>query len=783
MSIGPRLIGVIALFGLALAGRLGWDAAQAWRLSGTADAHQAMNATSARLNTVAGALAMERGLTNGALADPKSVSEETRTAIAARRASIDAALGSAMEGDPQAEALRPAYGRLVALRTQVDDTLAGRPAVPLTPALWFAGATAAIDAVVALRRGIDSRTSVSDEIGLLTTLRDRLADASEFAGRERGSLNGMIAGGGKPGPAQLVALGAIGGRIDGDWATILPLLDAASPSVRQRALDARRAWLETFGPTRQAVLGAAVQGAAWPITAKEWWGAASASIDALLAAQDETGRAIEGALDRERLQSRTTLAITLAVLLLAAVIGGGAFIFIQRGIVRPIVRAIGIVDELASGNLDVVVPAPRGRDEIAKLVMATAHFRDSARRARDMAAEQEALRAEAEAARVSAIREIGGMIEDVSGEAIAGVLGMSREMQALAEQVQASVTTITTGTGDVALESDSSRRSADAAAAGAGELSQAIREVAQQMERAAVATRAAVGRVDETRKVFDALSVGVAEIGEVAGLIREIAGRTNLLALNATIEAARAGEAGRGFAVVAGEVKALAQETSRSTERISQRLTYITDVNRQAAAMMGQVIGAVSELDSIATSVAAAIEEQSMATAGIADSVAIASSATRRVSSLLAGVDEESRRSKDATVDMTRLTASVATGVTDLKGALVRMMRERVAELDRRRFKRAPVNIAARIDHLGRSMHGEVINLSEGGVAFRAREATSLTAGMSVRLDTTGLPPVSARVVRVEGATVHLAFEPGTELEREALAGRIAAVSTRGLAA
>ena len=184
MSIGPRLIGVIALFGLALAGRLGWDAAQAWRLSGTADAHQAMNATSARLNTVAGALAMERGLTNGALADPKSVSEETRTAIAARRASIDAALGSAMEGDPQAEALRPAYGRLVALRTQVDDTLAGRPAVPLTPALWFAGATAAIDAVVALRRGIDSRTSVSDEIGLLTTLRDRLADASEFAGRE-----------------------------------------------------------------------------------------------------------------------------------------------------------------------------------------------------------------------------------------------------------------------------------------------------------------------------------------------------------------------------------------------------------------------------------------------------------------------------------------------------------------------------------------------------------------------------------------------------------------------
>ena len=135
-------------------------------------------------------------------------------------------------------------------------------------------------------------------------------------------------------------------------------------------------------------------------------------------------------------------------------------------------------------------------------------------------------------------------------------------------------------------------------------------------------------------------------IGEVVGLINTIAAQTNLLALNATIEAARAGEAGKGFAVVASEVKSLATQTARATEGITAQVTAIQGSTQEAVDTIkgiGQIIDKMSE---IATTVAAAVEEQGAATAEIARNIQQAASGTQNVSNNIVGVSNAANRER-----------------------------------------------------------------------------------------------------------------------------------------
>ncbi len=460
-------------------------------------------------------------------------------------------------------------------------------------------------------------------------------------------------------------------------------------------------------------------------------------------------------------QRRVAIGLAIATLLTSLLVGVVTW-FLGRGVSRPVRALTAATEQMAQGELGNDIPGMTRGDEFGALARSLDVLRHHARertRLEQAAAAEQAAKDRRQSVMEQYTQEFGASVSGV----LATLVSASDDMRGTADAMTTAAERTRTQSNQTALGAGEATRNLTSVAAATEEMAASAEEIARRVREVTDAAQTAVLAATRSDGMVKGLIASADEIGNVVQMIANIASQTNLLALNATIEAARAGEAGKGFAVVANEVKTLAAQTHKATAEVGARIDAIRVSTHDAGAAIAGVGEAIHRAHDAAADIAASIEQQGIATREIVVAVQSVFAATEGVTRSMGELSD--------VADEAGVVSRTLLGSADAVRAQTTTLREEVDQFlqatrnageNRRKYERVPaagMRCVLRYTIGGRSRSEPLtaIDLSRGGVGLES--TLGLPSGLDVLIDLPGIDrPLSARVARIEGGRMGLAF-------------------------
>ncbi len=421
----------------------------------------------------------------------------------------------------------------------------------------------------------------------------------------------------------------------------------------------------------------------------------------------------------ETLSAQVSSSILFAVIgmlvgnLIAIVI---ALVIAQKGVTTPMTRLSNRMAALAAGEQEAEIDGLDRKDEIGQMAQTVAVFRSNAidrQRLRQEAEDNRVLSEKErldrdevtaqEAANVTfAVENLAAALSELSNGNVAYRIeqpftaaldsvrndfnASASKLQGALEQVAENARSIEAGSAEIRSAADDLAKRTEQQAASVEETAAALEEITTTVKDAANRAAEAGTLVARTRqgaeksgevvhnavKAMEAIEKSSGEIGNIIGVIDDIAFQTNLLALNAGVEAARAGEAGKGFAVVAQEVRELAQRSANAAKEIK---TLITASNHQVQ----NGVHLVGETGKALEMIVSEVQEINRHVTAIVESAQEQSSGLQQINTAVNTMDQDTQKNAAMVEEQTAASHGLARDVASLNALLGQFKLESVS--------------------------------------------------------------------------------------------------------